>query len=48
MNAYRKKQILIDMLKDNKTDMVALQETKKENFSVRYLRSLSSHIDEWE
>lgn len=35
------------MLKDNKIDIVTIQETKKETFTNRYLRSLSSHIDIW-
>lgn len=29
LNAYRKKHILIDMLKDYKIDIIVLQETKK-------------------
>lgn len=48
MNAFRKTQILIDILKDNRVDIVAIQETKKETFSDRTLRSLSSYIDTWE
>lgn len=47
MNAYRKQQILVDSLKENKVDMVAIQETKKESFSDRTLRNLSSHVDSW-
>lgn len=47
LNAYRKKKILIDVLRDNKIDIVAIQETKKDTFSNRFLRSYSSHIDLW-
>lgn len=47
MNAFRKRQILTDMIKDNKVDIVAIQETKKEDFKDRTLRSLSSHINTW-
>ena len=48
MNAFRKRQILIDSLKDNRVDIVAIQETKKEHFQDRTLRSLSSYLDIWE
>lgn len=47
MNASRKRQALSDYIDKYHIDMVAIQETKKEDFSNRILRSLSSKIDNW-
>lgn len=35
------------MLADNQVDIVAIQETKKETFTHRALRSISSKFDKW-
>ena len=45
MNAPRKRRILKDLLKDNHVDLVAIQETKKDDFSPRVLRSISTTFD---
>lgn len=47
MNAPRKRHILHDMILHNNIDMVAIQETKKEEFSLRMLNSLSHKLDIW-
>lgn len=47
MNAPRKRQALHDLLQQYKVDIVAIQETKKEEFSQRILNSLSHTLDIW-
>lgn len=47
MNALRKRQALTDYIAKYQIDIVAIQETKKESFSNRILRSLSHNIDNW-
>lgn len=44
MIAFRKQQILVDILKDNKKDVVAIQETKKEIFFLMGVLELFPHI----
>ena len=47
MNSPRKRLALADFLQKYQIDLVAIQETKKEEFSNRMLRSLSSRLDIW-
>lgn len=47
VNSPRKRQALIDYISNHHIDIVAIQETKKEVFSNRILRSLSTKIDTW-
>lgn len=42
-----KRRYLSDLIKDNHIDIVCIQETKKEEFSERMLRSLSTHVTHW-
>src|ERR1035438_663850 len=42
-----KRRYLSDIIRDNKIDIVCLQETKKEVFHERTLRSLSTSISQW-
>lgn len=47
INSYNKRQILHDIIVDNNIDMIAIQETKKEDFSTRTLRTISTKFDIW-
>lgn len=47
INSPRKSKILHDMIKENNVDMIAIQETKKEYFSNRILKTLSPRLDIW-
>lgn len=47
INSTRKRQILADIVKEQHIDILALQETKKETFTDRILRTISRDIDEW-
>lgn len=47
INSSRKRQILKDHLSQHKIDIVLIQETKKENFSNRILKTISSKLDLW-
>ena len=47
LNAPKKRRILRDLILDNSIDLIAIQETKKENFSLRILKSISHRFDTW-
>lgn len=47
INSSRKRAILKDLLVQHKIDIVLLQETKREHFSSRILKSISSSLDIW-
>lgn len=47
LNSSRSRQLLRDLLVDNKIDVVAIQETKKETFTNRCLKGLSTRLDNW-
>lgn len=47
MNSPRKRLALKDYLQKYQVDIVAIQETKKEEFTNRFLRSLSPRLDLW-
>lgn len=47
LNAPKKRRILKDLILDNSIDLIAIQETKKENFSLRILKSISHRFDTW-
>lgn len=48
INSSKKRQILHDIIVDHKIDLIAIQETKKEKFNNRVLKSISTHFDIWE
>ena len=48
INSSKKRQILHDMIVDNKIDILAIQETKKENFTTRILDFISTKFDIWQ
>lgn len=48
LNSTRTRHILRDLISDNKIDIVAIQETKKDDFSHRCLKGISSRIDIWQ
>lgn len=47
INYSSKRQRLRDIIVDNQIDIVAIQETKKENFTTRQLKTISNHLDLW-
>lgn len=47
MNSPRKRQALTEYISKYQVDIIAIQETKKETFSLRILRSLSHKLDIW-
>lgn len=47
LNSSRSRQLLRDLLIDNRIDVVAIQETKKESFTNRCLKGLSTRLDNW-
>ena len=47
LNAPKKRRILRDLINDNSIDLIAIQETKKESFTYRILKSISSRFDNW-
>ena len=47
LNSYKKRQILHDILVDHRIDILAIQETKKEQFTNRILRTISTRFDVW-
>ena len=47
INACRTRSILSDLIKQHSVDVVAIQETKRENFTKRFLNSISTKIDTW-
>ena len=47
LNSIRKRYILHDLIIDHKVDLLAVQETKKDNFSQRCLNNISSRLDIW-
>jgi exonuclease III len=47
MNSHHKRNILHDLVVDNKIDLLAVQETKKQEFSKRMLKVVSSKLDVW-
>ena len=47
LNSYKKRQILHDILVDHHIDILAIQETKKEQFTNRILRTISTRFDVW-
>lgn len=47
MNSFRKRHALRDYITKHQIDMIAIQETKKEQFSNRTLRGLSTKLDIW-
>lgn len=47
MNSVRKRQALSEYIVKHQVDMIAIQETKKDQFSTRILRSLAPKFDTW-
>lgn len=47
LNAPKKRRALRDIISSNKIDVIAIQETKKETFTHRILKSISSKFDNW-
>lgn len=47
LNAPKKRRILRDMILEHKIDIIVIQETKKDTFSHRILKSISSRFDTW-
>lgn len=47
LNACRKRSILADLIKQHSVDILAIQETKKEDFTKRFLKSISPRFDSW-
>lgn len=47
LNSTRKRHILHDLIVDHSVDLVLVQETKKEEFTQRYLNSISTRLDLW-
>lgn len=47
MNSSRKKQALHDIINHQHIDLIAIQETKTEDFSTRLLNSISNRFDIW-
>jgi exonuclease III len=47
LDSSKKHRILHDIIVDNKIDMVAIQETKKQHFSSRMLKSICNKFDCW-
>lgn len=47
MNACRKRSILADLIQQHSVDILAVQETKKPDFSNRILKAISTKIDTW-
>ena len=47
LNASSKRHRLRDIIVANHIDIVTIQETKKENFTTRQLKSISSQLDIW-
>lgn len=47
LNAPKKRKILKDLIIDNSIDLIAIQETKKESFTLRTLQSISRRFDKW-
>lgn len=47
INSSKKRQILHDMIIDHHINLIAIQETKRETFNSRILKSISSHFDIW-
>lgn len=45
IDAPRKRQILEDLISKHHIDLIAIQETKKENFNHRIMRSISIKFD---
>jgi hypothetical protein len=47
LGSSKKRNMLHDLIIDHHVDIVAIQETKKQTFSTRILRSISTKLDEW-
>lgn len=47
LHAHNKRRILRDMITTHKIDIIAIQETKKESFTHRILKSISTKFDKW-
>lgn len=47
LNAPKKRRILRDLINDNSVDLIVIQETKKEAFTFKTLKSISSRFDQW-
>jgi exonuclease III len=47
LGSSKKHRILHDLILDNKIDLVAIQETKKQSFSSRMLKGISTKFDSW-
>lgn len=47
LNAPSKRRILRDLILEHHIDIIAIQETKKETFTNRALRSISTRFDKW-
>lgn len=47
INSSRTRHLLKDLIIDNKVDLVAIQETKKEEFNNRCLQEISYRTDKW-
>jgi exonuclease III len=47
MNSHHKRNILHDLVIDNKIDLLTVQETKKKEFSTRMLKVVSSKLNVW-
>ena len=47
LNACRKRSILADLITQHSVDILAVQETKKEDFTKRFLMSISVKLDSW-
>lgn len=48
LNATRTRSILADLIKSYYVDIIAIQETKKVDFTNRFLKSLSVKLDTWQ
>lgn len=47
LNACRKQSILADLIKQHSVDILAIQETKMEDFTHCILKSISIQLDTW-